>query len=102
MRQFPHCDPRVLHKPGECSTCDEHAADLQELRKVWGINFTNHHELHDEHNIIMLPCPAEVARPLSIINRWFGNTAKNEADWIEFDKQMEEVAKLFQDNTDCC
>lgn len=38
---FPHCDQRILHKPGECEFCDEHP-DWQELRKAWGIAFTGH------------------------------------------------------------
>lgn len=39
--QFPHCDSRVLHAPGECEFCDRHP-DWQELRKSWGIAFTGH------------------------------------------------------------
>lgn len=96
MRTYPHCDARVLHKKGECQVCDEHAADLQEIRLVWGINFTNHHDLADKNGVTMLPCPAEVARPLVTINRWGGNTAKTQADWDALTKQMEEIAAQFQ------
>ncbi len=39
MERFPHCDARILHPPGVCSYCDD-CPELQELRRVWGINFT--------------------------------------------------------------
>lgn len=73
---YPHCDGRVLHAPGECTICDEYARALQKLRMVWNINFTGHHEEVSADGTWMLPCPAEVARPLSIINQWGGNTPK--------------------------
>jgi hypothetical protein len=41
IAQFPHCDQRVLHAPGECEYCDRHP-DWQALRKAWGIAFTGH------------------------------------------------------------
>jgi hypothetical protein len=41
IKQFPHCDQRVLHEPGECEYCDKHPA-WQELREAWGIAFTGH------------------------------------------------------------
>ena len=41
IAQFPHCDQRILHAPGECEHCDGHA-EWQELRKAWGIAFTGH------------------------------------------------------------
>lgn len=37
--QFPHCDQRVLHAPGECEFCDG-CPEWQALRKAWGIAFT--------------------------------------------------------------
>jgi len=58
---------------------------------MWGINFTNHHDLKDKHGIVMLPCPAEVARPLDTINKWGGNTAKTQADWDALNNQMKEI-----------
>jgi hypothetical protein len=39
--QFPHCDQRVLHAPGECEYCDQRP-DWQALREAWGIAFTGH------------------------------------------------------------
>lgn len=70
LEQFPHCDSRVLHAPGECEYCDEKPT-WQALRQAWGIAFTGY--VPDEKE---LPCPATVARPLGTINRWSGNTAK--------------------------
>jgi hypothetical protein len=67
IRQFPHCDARVLHAPGECKYCDLHP-DWQELREVWGISFTGHHDPDK------MTCPAERHRSLETINRWYGNT----------------------------
>jgi hypothetical protein len=66
IEQYPHCDSRVLHAPGECEYCDEHA-DWQELRQTWGINFTGH---HDPAKLI---CPAQRERPLDSIHAWGGN-----------------------------
>jgi len=37
--QFPHCDPRILHAPGECEFCDDRP-EWQQLRTGWGIAFT--------------------------------------------------------------
>ena len=64
--QFPHCDTKVLHAPGECEFCDTHP-DWQELREVWGIRFTGHSEPGK------VPCPAERERDIDTINRWGGN-----------------------------
>ena len=74
--RFPHCDHRIVHKPGECAVCDEYAPMLQYLRHMWNINYTGHHDIQNERGDTMLPCPAEVARPLRILNKWYGNTAK--------------------------
>lgn len=63
---WPHCDHRVLHEPGECSTCDEHASALQYIRKYWKINFTGH------FNPEKLPCPADLARGAGS-EYWSGN-----------------------------
>lgn len=64
---FPHCDPRVLHKPGECTYCDKDASDLQKIRKLWNINFTGHFEEG------LLPCPADEARPNGDCEVWPNN-----------------------------
>lgn len=68
IRQFPHCDPRILHAPGECQHCDTHS-DWQALRVAWGIAFTGW--LPDEKE---LPCPADNARGDNH-KKWYGNTA---------------------------
>jgi hypothetical protein len=74
-RSYPHCDARVLHAPSQCSICDQYASDLQEIRQIWGVNFTG------ESDPNKTQCPAEAARPLETINKWGGNTAKpNEAE----------------------
>lgn len=54
----PHRDARVLHAPGECRFCDNHA-DWQALRQMWGICFTGYTPEADE-----LACPSEVDRYL--------------------------------------
>jgi len=41
ITQFPHCDQRILHAPGECEFCDRHPG-WQQLRQAWGIAFTGH------------------------------------------------------------
>lgn len=71
IKQFPHCDSRVLHAPGECKYCDEHP-EWQELREVWDINFTGK---NDPDKMI---CPAERHRSIDVINRWHGNVAQTE------------------------
>ena len=69
ITQFPHCDQRILHAPGECRFCDEHQ-DWQELRRAWGIAFTGFEPEGTE-----LPCPADNARGDNH-TKWLGNTAK--------------------------
>lgn len=65
--QFPHCDSRVLHGPDQgCQYCDRHP-DWQQLRDMWGINFTGE---NDENKI---PCPSTRRRPLSAVHAWPGN-----------------------------
>jgi hypothetical protein len=78
IKQFPHCDSRILHKPGECAYCDKHP-DWQELRRAWGINFTGGRTKKDGDSI-WLPCPAEVNRPLDTINKWGGNVPEKKCD----------------------
>jgi hypothetical protein len=65
--QFPHCDQRVLHAPGECVHCDHHP-EWQALRIAWGIAFTGYEPDDGE-----LPCPATTRRSVEKINRWGGN-----------------------------
>lgn len=73
IQMFPHCDSRVLHKPGECTYCDKYP-EWQELREAWGINFTG---CDDEDK---LPCPAETRRYLEDINKWGGNRPRKSED----------------------
>ena len=74
--QFPHCDQRVLHAPGECDYCDKHP-DWQFLRIAWGIAFTGY-----EPDITKkeLPDPATEARGLSKLNAWGGNRPYKETE----------------------
>lgn len=71
--QFPHCDQRVLHAPGECQYCDKHS-EWQMLRQAWGIAFTGYDPEGTE-----LPCPANHARGDSV-NKWYGNRATKGVD----------------------
>mgnify|MGYP000980232050 FL=1 len=66
IRQFPHCDPLVLHAPGDCEFCDRHP-EWQQLRQMWKINFTGQYEPDRQ------PCPAEDKRDLVTIEQWGGN-----------------------------
>lgn len=68
---FPHCDPRVLHAPGECCVCD-HYPHYQELRKMWGINFTGGLVFARNHTKF-LPCPSDFNRGLAGAHVWGGN-----------------------------
>lgn len=61
---FPHCDSNVLHAPGECVYCDMYPQEQQQ-RITNGINFTGHGL-----------DPATEARPLEIVNRWYGNVPR--------------------------
>lgn len=71
IEQFPHCDPRILHAPGECTYCDKHP-EWQALRDAWSIAFTNYEPEGKE-----LPCPAVHARG-DVVNGWVGNVATKE------------------------
>ncbi len=77
ITQFPHCDARILHAPGECEYCDRHP-EWQELRKTWMIAFTGHAPATYEHAGTQVPCPADFNRPPVASNdhrRWAGNVA---------------------------
>lgn len=72
--QFPHCDNRILHAPGECAYCDRRP-EWQALRIAWGIAFTGQQPDGDH---TLLPCPADYARPPGSPadhRRWYGNVA---------------------------
>ena len=55
VMQYPHCDQRILHAPGECQYCDAHPG-WQELRASWHIAFSGHAPEHGE-----TACPADLA-----------------------------------------
>lgn len=78
-QQFPHCDPRILHAPGECNYCDANP-EWQELRKAWNIAFTGHSAdlALGEYLAPKQPCPAEAARGLDNLERWGGNVPVKE------------------------
>jgi hypothetical protein len=71
--QFPHCDARILHAPGECAFCDKHP-DWQYLRQIWDIAFTGYTPEGTE-----LPCPADHARGDSH-TKWRGNVAYKDGE----------------------
>ena len=83
--QFPHCDQRILHAPGECEYCDAHH-DWQALREAWGIAFTGHQPGVGRYSK-ELPCPADFNRPQGSTadhRRWGGNkptTARGNPAW---------------------
>ncbi len=77
IKQFPHCDARVLHAPNECEYCDRHP-DWQELRQEWMVAFTGHPPVRYEHGGAQVPCPADFNRPPDTDHdhrRWAGNVA---------------------------
>jgi len=71
IKQFPHCDARILHSPKECEFCDKHP-EWQALRAAWGIAFTGWTPEGTE-----LPCPADHARG-DKHKLWGGNVASKE------------------------
>lgn len=88
---FPHCDSRVLHKPGTCEYCDQFPV-YQYYREALGINFTGGTDIE------LLPCPAEVERPIETIERWGGNVAMTTAQRIEADRAWKvEMDKLLKE-----
>lgn len=91
--RYSHCDPRVLHGPkANCEFCNQHA-DWQELREVWGINFTG------EHDSSKQTCPAERARPLDSINAWGGNRPETPELREVRDQAFKEFAQVELDKT---
>lgn len=73
MPQFPHCDQSVLHAPGECRWCDQHA-DWQQLREWWGIAFTGHEPAPlYPGGPLEAPCPSDARRGTGKAHVWGGN-----------------------------
>ena len=72
IQQFPHCDARILHAPGECEFCDQHP-EWQALRIHWGIAFTGWEPDEEKKE---LPDPATYACGLKSINAWAANRAQ--------------------------
>lgn len=66
----PHCDPQVLHAPGECAICDTYAAERQKIRIFQGICFTGH---EPDGVRFFTPCPSTRVRSVETINKWPGN-----------------------------
>lgn len=74
--EFPHCDQRILHAPGECEYCDCYPF-WQRLREAWGIAFTGHIPDPDSDTLM---CPADYARDPDVYNAWPGNTPQG---WVQ-------------------
>jgi len=66
-KQAPHCDPLVIHAPGECQYCDKYAETRQKNRIIRHVNFTGH---YDSDKTL---CPSEYFRPAETIHLWHGN-----------------------------
>lgn len=62
---MPHCDPRILHQPGECKVCDLYPF-FQMAREKMMINFTGCNL--EDHG----PCPADFIRGKTH-SAWWGN-----------------------------
>lgn len=63
---FPHCDERVLHKPGNCQYCDMYP-EAQQKRVDERVNFTGHTDADKRL------CPADIARGIGNAHMWHGN-----------------------------
>jgi hypothetical protein len=99
IKQFPHCDPRILHAPEDnCEFCNMHP-EWQELRQMWGIAFTGHsydkqgNPLPDGNGGVILPCPAQYNRGMTSVNGWHGNVAFTPEVKQAFDEGMERLSK---------
>ena len=68
---MPHCDPRVLHAPGECKYCDG-KPEGQALRVMWDISFTGHAPTENQS----LMCPSDARRGVGGAHVWYGNQPK--------------------------
>lgn len=80
----PHCDPSVLHAPGDCEHCDCYP-DWQDYRVTARINFSGH-SIGD-----LAPCPSTFFRPTEVIEQWYGNVASPPDDkvWEDWRKAKE-------------
>jgi len=103
IKQFPHCDPRVLHAPEDnCEFCNMHG-EWQELRKAWGIAFTGHsfdekgNPYLDEQGGVILPCPAQYNRGLTSVNGWHGNRAFTPEVKEIMDRELDQLNERFPD-----
>lgn len=77
-----HCDPSILHAPGECEFCDKYGKPWQEYRELARINFTGHTD--DDK----APCPSTHFRPAEVAHRWPGNQPQAIATgvtWLNLD-----------------
>jgi hypothetical protein len=77
--RMPHCDPRVLHLPEECTFCAD-AKNLQAERERLEISNTGHSNRK-------WPCPGDRERGSKSINSWHGNRAATKE---QFDKEAQE------------
>lgn len=83
----PHCDPRVLHLPEECTYCAD-ARELQAEREQLEISNTGHSNRK-------WPCPGDRERGLKSLNRWHGNRAQTKEEVEAASRAWREaVAKL--------
>lgn len=79
--QWPHCESRILHAPGECAYCDERP-ELQMIRETWGICYTGHAPTSQTP----IPCPADLAvskGERADFNKWYGNVPKSTVSDID-------------------
>lgn len=73
----PHCDPAILHAPGDCHFCDQHP-EWQALRQLWGITFTGYAPIiisDGTFSYEQIACPSDIRRPGGVAGRWPGNRA---------------------------
>lgn len=70
LAPYPHCDSRVLHKPGECQYCDMYP-DRQAARELMGICFTG-----EKPDDFKGPCPSDYHRGRAGAHSWIGNAPK--------------------------
>ena len=86
----PHCDDRILHRPGKCWACDLYP-ERQALRVKFSIRYTG----DDPLAMPVWPCPAEMARPAESLNHWYGNVARTQAEADEDHRRLEEELKAY-------
>jgi hypothetical protein len=75
LAEYPHCDQRVLHSPGQCTYCDMYPAK-QQSRIEQKVNFTG------QAFEGLSPCPADLARGIGQAHGWVGNRPKIEPSEI--------------------